>query len=65
MDSGRHREIVFTEGFGLAGVSLSAFFQSSYSVESWRCLKSLSSASFLNQGVFFFMGSVNLLMGSW
>ena len=57
MDSGRRREIVFTEGFRLASVSLRAFFQSTYSVESWVLQKSLSSSSLLNRGIFFMDGN--------
>jgi hypothetical protein len=59
-DSGRRSEIVFIEGLSFGNTILLAFFQSTYSVESWESQNCLSSSSFLKRGIFFFMVSISL-----
>lgn len=44
--------MVFVEGFSLGNAAGFAFFQSTYTVESWLSQNARSSASVLNSGVF-------------
>lgn len=51
--------MVLSEGFSSGNTTCLAFFQSTYSLESWVAQNSLSSSSLLNLGIFLFMGLIH------